>query len=134
MTMMTTTYLPDTSVWIDHLRRRDSPLTALLDVAEITHTEPVAVELLSGAQGPPAIERVERMLLGTSLLKFDSASDFGAATELRRSALSQRLRVGVIDCMILAVAARHGVPLLTLDRGQAALARAHGIDARLRSD
>lgn len=131
---MTTTYLADTSVWIDHLRRPDSPLTPLLDTAEITHTELVAVELLSGAQDLPAIERVERMLLGTSLLKFDSASDFGAATELRRSSLRRRLRVGVIDCMILAVAGRHDVPLLTLDRGQAALAQIHGIGAALLGD
>jgi len=98
---------------------------------EVAHSEPVTMEVLSGARDGAEIERVQRMLLGTPLLQFDSASDFGAATELRRSALRQRLRVGIVDCMILAVAARHDVPLLTLDRGQAALAHSHGIRATL---
>jgi predicted nucleic acid-binding protein len=101
---------------------------------EVAHSEPVMMEVLSGARERAEIERVQRMLLGTPLLQFDSASDFGAATELRRSALSQRLRVGLIDCMILAVAGRHGVPLLTLDRSQAELAARHGIDAQMLSD
>jgi len=100
---------------------------------EIAHSEPVAMEVLSGARDRPEIERVQRMLLGTPLLQFDSASDFGAGSELRRSAVHQRLRVGVVDCMIIAVAGRHGVPLLTLDRGQAALAKAHGVQAALLS-
>ncbi|MFZ9988006.1 MAG: hypothetical protein ACO3HV_09670 [Candidatus Nanopelagicales bacterium] len=39
----------------------------------------------------------------------------------------------MIDCMIIAVAGRHDVPLLTLDRGQAALAKAHGVQAALLS-
>jgi len=129
-----TTYLADSSAWIDFLRRPTARLKDFFLDEEVAHSEPVAMEVLSGARDGSEIERVQRMLLGTPLLKFDSASDFGAATELRRSALRQRLRVGVIDCMILAVAARHGVPLLTLDRGQAKLATRHGIDARLLGD
>ncbi len=126
-----TTYLADSSIWIDFLRRPNARLKDFILDEEVAHSEPVTMEVLSGARAGAEIERVQRMLLGTALLRFDSASDFGAATELRRSALRQRLRVGVIDCMILAVAARHGVPLLTLDRGQAALAHSHGIHATL---
>ena len=129
-----TTYLADSSVWIDFLRRPGARLRDFLLNEEIAHSEPVSMEVLSGARDRPEIERVQRMLIGTTLLQFDSASDFGAATDLRRSALRLRLRVGVIDCMILAVAARYGVPLLTLDRGQAALAEAHGVQARLLAD
>jgi predicted nucleic acid-binding protein len=132
--MTMTTYLADSSVWIDFLRRPGARLRDFIVNEEIAHSEPVSMEVLSGARDRPEIERVQRMLLGTPLLQFDSASDFGAATELRRSALHQRLRVGVIDCMILAVASRYGVPLLTLDRGQAALAHAHGISARVLED
>ena len=129
-----TTYLADSSVWIDFLRRPGTRLRDFILNEEIAHSEPVSMEVLSGARDRPEIERVQRMLIGTTLLQFDSASDFGAATDLRRSALRLRLRVGVIDCMILAVAARYGVPLLTLDRGQAALAEAHGVQARLLAD
>jgi predicted nucleic acid-binding protein len=129
-----TTYLADSSVWIDFLRRPGARLRDFIVNEEIAHSEPVSMEVLSGARDRPEIERVQRMLVGTTLLQFDSASDFGAATDLRRSALRLRLRVGIVDCMILAVAARHDVPLLTLDRGQAALAKAHGLDAQLLGD
>ena len=37
-----TTYLADSSIWIEHLRRRESALVDLLDEDEIAHTEPVA--------------------------------------------------------------------------------------------
>lgn len=131
--MTMTTYLADSSVWIDFLRRPGTRLRDFILNEEIAHSEPVSMEVLSGARDRTEIERVQRMLIGTTLLQFDSASDFGAATDLRRSALRLRLRVGVVDCMILAVAARYSVPLLTLDRGQAALAKAHDIDAQVLS-
>jgi predicted nucleic acid-binding protein len=131
---MTTTYLADTSIWIDFLRREASTLRPFIAANTAGHSEPVSMELLAGSRTADARREVERLLLRSPLLQFDSASDFGAATELRRSALSQRLRVGIVDCMILAVAGRHGVPLLTLDRSQAELAARHGIDAQMLSD
>jgi predicted nucleic acid-binding protein len=134
MMTMTTTYLADTSIWIDFLRREGSTLRPFIAANTAGHSEPVSMELLAGSRTADARREVERLLLRSPLLQFDSASDFGAATELRRSALSQRLRVGIVDCMILAVAGRHGVPLLTLDRSQAELAARHGIDAQMLSD
>jgi predicted nucleic acid-binding protein len=134
MMTMTTTYLADTSIWIDFLRREASTLRPFIAANTAGHSEPVSMELLAGSRTADARREVERLLLRSPLLQFDSASDFGAATELRRSALSQRLRVGIVDCMILAVAGRHGVPLLTLDRSQAELAARHGIDAQMLSD
>lgn len=131
MMTMTTTYLADSSIWIDYLRRETSPLQAFIAANTAGHSEPVSMELLAGARRPEARHEVERLLLRSPLLQFDSASDLMSASDLRRSALRRRLRVGTVDCMILAVAARHGVPLLTLDRGQAALAEAHGVRARL---
>jgi predicted nucleic acid-binding protein len=134
MMTMTTTYLADTSIWIDFLRREGSTLRPFIAANTAGHSEPVSMELLAGSRTADARREVERLLLRSPLLQFDSASDFGAATELRRSALSQRLRVGLVDCMILAAAGRHGVPLLTLDRSQAELAARHGIDAQMLSD
>jgi predicted nucleic acid-binding protein len=131
---MTTTYLADTSIWIDFLRREGSTLRPFVAANTAGHSEPVSMKLLAGSRTADARREVERLLLRSPLLQFDSASDFDAATELRRSALSQRLRVGLVDCMILAVAGRYGVPLLTLDRGQAALAQSHGIPVTLPVD
>jgi predicted nucleic acid-binding protein len=134
MMTMTTTYLADTSIWIDFLRREGSTLRPFVAANTAGHSEPVSMKLLAGSRTADARREVERLLLRSPLLQFDSASDFDAATELRRSALGQRLRVGLVDCMILAVAGRHGVPLLTLDRGQAALAQSHGIPVTLPVD
>jgi predicted nucleic acid-binding protein len=131
MMTMTTTYLADSSAWIDYIRRDTSPLRPFIADNTAGHSEPVAMEMLAGARTVDARREVERLLLRSPLLQFDSASDFIAASELRRSALHQRLRVGIVDCMILAVAGRHDVTLLTLDRGQAALAESHGISARV---
>ena len=127
----TTTCLADSSIWIDYLRRETSSLGSFIADNTAGHSEPVAMEILAGARTADARLEVERLLLRSPLIQFDSASDFIAAAHLRRSALHQRLRVGVIDCMILAVAARHAVTLLTMDRGQADLAQSHGISARL---
>ena len=124
-----TTYLADSSLWIDYLRRDDSPLHAFIRENTAGHTEPVAMELLAGTRRDQDTVDVERLLLRSPLVRFDSASDFAAATEFRRSALREGLGVGIVDCMILAVAARTQVPLLTLDRAQAALARVHGVAA-----
>ena len=89
------------------------------------------MELLSGARNDSEGHRVARMLSGTSLLQFDSASDFPAATGLRRQAMRSGLRVGALDCMILAVAGRYDVPLITKDRPQAELARTLGLRVEL---
>jgi predicted nucleic acid-binding protein len=130
-TLPMTTYIADSSIWIDHLRRRESALVDLLDGHEIAHTEPVATEVLAGARDDEQFDRIQRMLLGTPLVRFDSASDFTAMTELRRTALRMKLRVGLIDCMILAVSSRSQTPLVTLDRAQSELAAHLRIEARL---
>ena len=131
--MMTMTmYLADSSAWIDYLRDSSSPpLREFINDSDVTHTEPDAMELLSGTRDQTELHRVARMLQGTTLVPFDSASDFAAAAELRRRSLRQRLRVGVVDCMIVAVASRYDVPLITKDRPQAELARSLGLRVEL---
>lgn len=130
--MMTmTTYLADSSAWIDYLRRADSPLRPHVRDNTAGHTEPVAMELLSGTTTDTASREVERLLRRSPFMAFDSAADFPAATEIRRRALREGFRVGGVDCMILAVAGRRGATLITKDRPQAALASACGISAVL---
>ena len=130
--MMTmTTCLADSSAWIDFIRQPSSALRDFVEDNSAGHTEAVAMELLSGTSSARDSLEVERLLLRSPLLSFDITSDFTAATQLRRTALRRRLRVGIVDCMILAVAARHGVPLLTRDRAQAELATSVGLRAEL---
>lgn len=127
--MMTmTTYLADSSAWIDYLRRRDSRLHSFIRDNSAGHTEPVAMELLSGTLSDDSARDVERLLRRSPFMAFDSAADFPAATTLRHEALRRGLRVGGIDCMILAVAARCGTTLITKDRPQASLGDVFGID------
>ena len=130
--MMTmTTYLADSSAWVDLLRQPSSAMRDFVEDNSAGHTEAVAMELLSGTSSARDSLEVERLLLRSPLLSFDITSDFTAATQLRRTALRRRLRVGIVDCMILAVAARHDVPLLTRDRAQAELATSVGLRAEL---
>ena len=130
MTTMTT-YLADSSAWIDYLRRTDSPLRPHVQDNTAGHTEPVAMELLSGTTSGDAAREVERLLKRSPFIAFNAAADFHTATELRRRALRDGLRVGSIDCLILAVASRHGATLITRDRPQAELARSLGLRVEL---
>ena len=122
------TYLADSSAWIDFIRRPESGLRRYVEDNTAGHTEVVAMELLSGTVTERDSVDVERLLLRSPLLAFDSTSDFLAATDLRRAALRNGLRVGVVDCMILAVAGRYDVPLITKDRPQAELGSALGVE------
>jgi predicted nucleic acid-binding protein len=133
--MMTmTTYLADSSAWIDYLRRRDSRLHTFMRDNSAGHTEPVAMELLSGTLSDDSARDVERLLRRSPFMAFDSAADFPAATTLRQEALRRGLRVGGIDCMILAVAARCSTPLITTDRPQAELAASMGLRVEFLAD
>ncbi len=102
-------------------------LDTFLERKYIQPIETVALEALSDPHDREQRHRVERMLAGTSSIPFDTAAEFPAATELRRTALRKGLRVSRIDCLILAVAGRRHVPLFTKDLPQAVLARGVGI-------
>lgn len=125
------TYLADSSAWIDYIRSPESALRRYVEDNTAGHTEVVAMELLSGTATERDSVNVERLLLRSPLLAFDSTSDFLAATDVRRAALRTGLRVGVVDCMILAVAGRNDVPLITRDRPQAVLAQSLGLRVEL---
>lgn len=125
------TYLADSSAWIDYIRSPESALRRYVEDNTAGHTEVVAMELLSGTATERDSVDVERLLLRSPLLAFDSTSDFLAATDVRRAALRTGLRVGVVDCMILAVAGRNDVPLITRDRPQAVLAQSLGLRVEL---
>lgn len=128
---MTTTLLVDTSGWVDFLRRADSPVRSYISDNFAAHTEPIAMEVLSGAHDEKSWNSLQRLLLRSPLITFDSIADFTAAARLRRWALASRLRAGAVDCLILAVASRTGTPLLTMDHAQAELAESLDIKCTL---
>lgn len=131
LTAMTTTLLVDTSGWVDFLRRAHSPVRSYISDNFAAHTEPIAMEVLSGARDEKSWNSLQRLLLRSPLITFDSIADFTAAARLHRWALASRLRAGAVDCLILAVASRTGTPLLTMDHAQAELAESLDIKCTL---
>jgi len=127
---MMTTPLADTSVWVEALRYGRTPLPPMTDRDEpIGFTEPVMMELVSGCRSEDESRALRSLLLRGQLLRFDSAADFDSAAQVYRT--SRRLGItpnSHVDCMIIAVAARHEAPLMTLDRQQARIAEIFGVE------
>ena len=113
--------LVDTSAWVEFDRatgsRLDTRLTELIATTdEVAVTEPVILEVLAGARDDRREHDLRRLMRRFRLLRFDAVIDFDAATRIyrmcRRSGVTPR---GMVDCMIAAVALRHGVSLLAND-------------------
>jgi predicted nucleic acid-binding protein len=113
--------LVDTSAWVEFDRATGSPLdTRLTELIattdEVAVTEPVIMEVLAGARDDRREHDLRRLMQGFPLMQFDAVVDFDAATRIyrmcRRSGVTPR---GMVDCMIAAVALRHGASLLAND-------------------
>lgn len=113
--------LADTSAWVEYDRATDSSvdqrMTGLIsDDGPLGYTEPVVMEVLAGARSDSREKDLRRLLLRFHLLRFDSPTDFNAATRIyracRRAGVTPR---GMGDCMIAAVAWRHHAALLSYD-------------------
>jgi predicted nucleic acid-binding protein len=126
--------LADTSAWIefDHASgsRVDRRLVELIESgADLAVTEPVLMELTAGARTDEREQDLRRMLSAFRLLRVDPISDFDGATRIygscRRSGVTPR---GLLDCLIAAVAHRHGAALLCRDRDLVRIAGIAGIE------
>lgn len=74
------------------------------------------MEILSGAGGEDAYEKLERLVNGLPSLALDAAVDFRSAATIYRSARRKGMTIRSInDCVIAAVAIRHGVELVHRD-------------------
>lgn len=113
--------LVDTSAWVEYDRatgsRADQRLTELISAdGPVAVTEPVVMEVLAGARSEAREAELRRLLLRFGLLRFDAATDCEAAARIyrrcRRVGVTPR---GMVDCMIAAVAWRHGAKLLSWD-------------------
>lgn len=121
--------LVDTSAWVEFLRATGSPAHValrawLVSGEELGITDPVVMELLSGARGEQRADELHRFLLSLTHLAIEGPGDFEVAAELyrrcRREGVTPR---SLNDCLIAAVALRLDVPVLHRDRDFDVLAR-----------
>ena len=130
--------LVDTSAWIEYDRatgsRVDRRLTALIgDDGAIGVTEPVIMEVVSGARSDEREADLRHLLLRFDLLAFDAAVDFaGAAGTYRNCRKAGVTPRGMVDCMVATVAHRYGAALLAQDADLERVARVIGIEVTRR--
>jgi predicted nucleic acid-binding protein len=126
--------LADTSAWVEYDRATGSAVHRRVSElirtdAPLAVTEPVIMEVLAGARSESRELDLRRLLLRFTLLKFDPASDFDAAARLyRRCRAAGFTPRGMVDCMIAAVAWRHGASLLARDSDIEHLAQIVGVE------
>jgi len=122
--------LADTSAWVEYDRATgtavDRRMTELVVAGvELAVSEPVIAEVAAGARNDRR-ERDLRQLLGSfALLHCDASVDLDGAARIyrqcRRAGVTPR---GLMDCVVAAVAMRHGAAVLAHDDNLARIASA----------
>ena len=126
--------LVDTSVWVEYDRATgsaaDHRLSALIEHdGPLAVTEPVLMEVLAGARSEAREADLRRLLLSFGFLPFDAVTDFEAAARVYRHCRQVGVTPrGMVDCMIAAVAHRHGAALLSWDVDLVRVARVLGLE------
>jgi predicted nucleic acid-binding protein len=121
--------LADTSAWVEYLRATGSPAHLRLreliaGQGELATTEVVVMELLAGAAAQEEVARLRRLLGRFELLPVEGLADYEAAADLHRRCRAGGETVGKLtDCLIAAVALRHGAALLHRDLDFEVIAR-----------
>jgi predicted nucleic acid-binding protein len=121
--------LPDTSAWIELRRATEGPLDVTLtwlldDGADIAVTEPVVMELLSGARSRRDLVETRELLLNLPMLRVGGLDTYERAADIARICRlhGETIRRG-LDCLVAAVAIREDVSVLHADRDFDAIAR-----------
>ena len=126
--------LVDTSARVEFDRATgssiDTRLTELIATTdEVAVSEPVIMEVLAGARDDRRARDLRRLMDRFSLMRFDASVDLDGATRIyrtcQRSGVTPR---GMVDCMIAAVALRHGASLLAADSDLDHVANVMGIE------
>ncbi len=126
--------LADTSAWIEYDRATgssvDERVRALIsEDGPLVVTEPVIMDVLAGARTEADADQLRRLMLRGGLLTFTAPTDFDAAALIdrrcRRAGITPR---GMVNCMIAAVAWRHGATLLCRDVDLTRVATVVGIE------
>lgn len=116
----------DTSAWIEFLRDAGSPACLAVDqllATDLVICDVVSMEVLAGARDDRHLLQLRSLLArGTSIPV--TSEDHDQAASLYRSCRKQGEIVRkMLDCLIAAVAIRHGLPLLHADVDFDVLAR-----------
>lgn len=125
--------LVDSSAWIEYLRGTASPaaaaVAAMLERPEtIATTEPVIMEILAGATDEAALRALEILASGLTVLGLDARTDYHDAAGIYRAARRRGMVVRRLnDCLIAAVALRHGVVVVHRDHDFEVIASVVGL-------
>lgn len=126
------TTLVDSSVWIEFLRATGSPadlyLDRLITDRSFATTEIVELEVLVGVREQDA-RSTERLLRSATVAELDPTVDFRAGAAIYRQVRrTGRTIRSVNDCLIAAIALRHGVPLAHRDADFDVIAKVTGLE------
>jgi predicted nucleic acid-binding protein len=115
--------LIDTSAWIEYFHATGS--AAAVEVRrllseqpnQVAMCEPIAMEILAGAIEERTHASLEQLANGLPSLSVDNALDFRIAASMYRAArrTGQTIR-SLNDCLIAAVAMRHGARIVHQDK------------------
>lgn len=123
--------LVDTSAWIEFLRGTASPATEFVRRSvgrELASSEPIMMELLAGATPGRRTNDVEQLLLSQTWLKVDPALDYRGAVDVFQASRSAGHQPRALqDCLIAAIALRHGVRVAHRDVDYEHIAKATGL-------
>lgn len=110
--------LPDTCVWIDFLRNRDTTLTRQLEQAllqgEVYTCGLVLYELLQGIRNPGEDEQVRAAFDALTMLEVTTWTWVSGA-KLSADLRKQGVTLPLSDIMIAAVAIEHNLTIMTVD-------------------
>jgi predicted nucleic acid-binding protein len=121
--------LVDTSAWVEYLRGTGSDVNTRVrayydNTDALAITDVVVMELMAGVRTESDERRVDSIVNGVAVLGIAGMDDFVQAALLYRSCRQAGETVRqMTDCLIAAVAIRHGVPVLHSDADFDALAR-----------
>jgi predicted nucleic acid-binding protein len=121
--------LPDSSAWIELLRRTGSAVhlrlhSALESGEAIVVTEPVIMEVLAGAASQTHAEQLRRQLIGFPLAGVGGLAGFEHAAMLYRICRDAGDQIRhTTDCLIATAALKAGARVLHLDRDFDTIAR-----------
>jgi predicted nucleic acid-binding protein len=116
----------DTSAWVEFLRDTGSPVCEEVDrvlAGGLAICDAVRMEVLAGARDETHLRSLRGLLARAATLP-TTPVDYEDAAALYRTCRRQGETVRkLIDCLIAAVASRHGMPILHADADFSTLAR-----------